>query len=382
MPRQPSLWPRYLTLSLIAFGALVALTLAAPSSTTDAAATTATAEAGSTRESFSFEANTLMVTNLVGGVEVLPAGGTAFEVEIRRFGADTGQPLSVHTHEGSTAELAVEFPVDRVRRYRYPDAGRFKTTLTLPLRHEGASSWLSMLFREFSSQSIEISDRRGEELWADLTIRVPRGKTLDLVLGAGKIQALGVVADLSLDSHAGPIDVSGVEGSVRADTGSGRITGDGLVGNVNFDTGSGAVTLRNTHGATIRIDTGSGTVILADVDGEKVDVDTGSGTVQGERLGADDLVIDTGSGGVEVSLVRVGGGSFVIDTGSGSVTLELPRDASARIEADTGSGGVRSNLEGATVHEKRRDYVSLTLGNGAAEIKIDTGSGSISLGYM
>jgi len=383
MPRPPRLWPRYLTLSLIAFAALVALSLAAPSSTTNVtSATTVVAEADSTRESFSLDADTLVVTNLVGGIEILPAGGANFEVEVRRVGKDADQQLRVHTREGSTAELAVEFPVDRTRRYRYPDAGRFKTTLTLPLRQENASSWLSRLFREFASDRIEVSDRSGEALWADLTIRVPRGKTLDLVLGAGKIRALGVVADLSLDSHAGPIEVAGVEGSVLADTGSGAITGNELVGNVNFDTGSGTVTLRNARGASIRIDTGSGFVNLADVDGKKLDVDTGSGTVRAERIGADDLVIDTGSGNVEVSLARLGSGTFELDTGSGSVELALPRDASAHIEADTGSGGVRMNLDGVTVHKKERSYVEATVGGGAAEVKIDTGSGSVTLDYV
>jgi hypothetical protein len=389
MQRKPSLWLGYLTLSLVAFGALVALTLAAPSpSTTSSTATAALVESSdpvpiSSGEPLAFSADTLVVTHLLGTVEVLPTAGSQFEVEVRFVGEGAEESLKVHTREGSTAEVAIQFPVDRVRKYRYTDAGRMTTQLTLPLRRDGESSGglVASLFRQLSGDRIEISDRRGTEMWADLTVRVPAGKTLDLVLGAGKIQAVGVEGDLSLDSHGGPITMTGLQGTIRADTGSGSISGEDLDGRINLDTGSGSISLRHARGPEVLIDTGSGSVKLANVDSERLLVDTGSGTVRGEALGADDLDIDTGSGGVEVELVRMGTGKFVVDTGSGTVNFRLPRGASARIVADTGSGGIRFDLEDAEVLHQERSNVLLSLGTGAAEVLLDTGSGSVTVGH-
>ena len=383
MHRQSVLWPRYLIVTLVAFAALVALTLAAPSEPASEAVREleATGIPHTPGETLSLGGETLVVTNLVGGIEILPADGSHFEVEIQ-FRGEAGDQLRALSKEGDTSEVAIEFPVDRVRKYRYPDAGRLQTSFTLPLRRQGSTDWVSMVFQELGSSRIHVSDRRGTAMWADLTVRVPQGKTLEVVLGVGKIEASGVVGDLRLDSHGGPIRVARVEGSVLADTGSGRIEGEEIHGRVNFDTGSGSVSLKGARGESVQIDTGSGTVTLVDVDSQRLHVDTGSGGVKGEQLGADDLRIDTGSGSVTAEFVRFGTGKFVFDTGSGGVRLGLPRGASARIEADTGSGGIGLDLDDATIQQKERDQVKLRLGEGAARVTIDTGSGPISIGYV
>ena len=100
----------------------------------------------------------------------------------------------------------------------------------------------------------------GLEVWADVTVGVPRGRELEVQHGVGRISAVDVKADLVLDSHAGPIEVTSVEGDVLCDTGSGSVKAHGVRGDLTADTGSGSVELvldRMGDGKFV-IDTGSG----------------------------------------------------------------------------------------------------------------------------
>jgi DUF4097 and DUF4098 domain-containing protein YvlB len=93
------------------------------------------------------------------------------------------------------------------------------------------------------------------------------------------------------------------------------------------------------------------------------------------------MKVDTGSGGIDVDLDAMGDGDYELETGSGSIELTLPQQASARIEGETGGGRVSVDLEGATIERMERDFVRLTVGDGSAHIKMDTGSGGIRISY-
>jgi len=88
---------------------------------------------------------------------------------------------------------------------------------------------------------IEVSgDGKGLEIWADVTVKVPKGRSLEVDHGTGRMEATDVEGDLSLDNASGDISASGIRGTLVADTGSGNVTAARIVG--RFSPTQGAAT--------------------------------------------------------------------------------------------------------------------------------------------
>jgi hypothetical protein len=327
-------------------------------------------------ERLSVSADTVVVRNLIGEIDIEGHGGSDFEIEVRVQGEDaTPERVQVRLDEGRRAEVSISFPLDESKRYVYPRLKGGKVSFGTD---DQGGSWLTRLFGGIGSNIKVAGGGSGLEIWADATVRVPAGSKIVIEHGVGTVRARDVEADLDLSTISGAVEVAAATGSVSVDTGSGHVSVEQVRGELHLDTGSGHVSVSDAQAKDVYVDTGSGRVELERVDGSTVHVDTGSGGVKARGVSADDLMIDTGSGSVTLQLDRMGAGEFMIDTGSGSIDLRLPPDASADLRADTGSGGIEFDLSGE--HRLRRvddDEVRLTIGGGAAEVMLDTGSGSI-----
>ena len=349
-------------------------------------------------ESYRFDAESLTVSSLIGKVDIGPATGSQFEVEVSVRGAD-GVPGNIKLEEstrGSRARLAVEFPVDEERRYVYPEFSRRRAQLWSAQR-SGAESLLGEILRSISGRRIRI-ERTGSglEAWADVTIRVPEGRALKVELGAGDIDVSDVAADLDLNTSAGSaaaadlsgdvkigvgsggVEVSDVRGRLALKTGSGKASLDGFEGSaLSIDTGSGSVAVTEVVADIVAIDTGSGGVTVDGVEAEKLVIDTGSGRVSVGSAECDAAVVDTGSGSVHLALKRMGSGRFLVDTGSGGIVMLVPDDLSARFDIDIGSGGIDVDVPITKTLHKSRGEMRFVVGDGAATVVLDTGSGSV-----
>lgn len=322
----------------------------------------------------SFQTDELVVTNLIGSVDIGGHSGRDFQVEVVIRGADADEDLIDVIFEHSRRPgVEVRFPLEDHHRYVYPELGRGSRTRFSLDRSRGFLGWLS------GNDSVEVrGSGNGLEIWADVRVLVPEGGRLVLRHGVGKTLAADVEGDLDLTSRSGSMAIENVEGDLIVDTGSGRVSVDRVRGaEVEIDTGSGSVVVFDVEAHRMSVDTGSGSVEAARFVGEDLVIDTGSGSVSAEEIDADSVKIDTGSGSVTLRLDRMGGGDFEIDTGSGGITLVLPPDASAEIEADTGSGGIDLDLEDAQIRSRDRDEVRLIVGGGDARVQLDTGSGGI-----
>ncbi|HVS14059.1 MAG TPA: DUF4097 family beta strand repeat-containing protein [Thermoanaerobaculia bacterium] len=331
-------------------------------------------------ERFDFDAESLALGNLIGAIDVEPATGSAFEVEVTVRGRDA-RPDSIRFERraGARASLEVVFPVATERRYVYPELGRGNSSFRLHADRD--RGWLRELIDAVASPEIRVSGSgSGLELWADVTVRVPAGGRLEVAHGVGKVSARAVDGELWLDVRSGGVDGEDLRGKVTVSTGSGAVTLDGVDGALLVDTGSGAVKVTGVRGPQVSVDTGSGRVVLEDVETGTLMVDTGSGSVSAERVRADSATIDTGSGSVVLALTEMGSGHFEIDTGSGSITLLLPSEASAEVLADTGSGGIQVDLPSVQTLHRERDEMHFRVGAGAAQVRLDTGSGAIRVG--
>lgn len=323
------------------------------------------------QEQHSVSGSEVAIYNLAGRVTVEPGSGSDVVVEIARGGSDADQLRietgSIRGHE----TLRVVYPSSRVvaafldgnheSKVRVRDDGTFSDNSD---RGQGSRVTVS-------------SDGNGLEAWADLTIRVPAGKTLAVYLAVGRLEASNLDGDIRLDTHGAPVTAQMITGSLNVDVGSGSVEVSDVTGELSVDTGSGSVRVNRVNGSVINIDTGSGSVRGSGLTAQNIDVDTGSGSIELDNVSADRLGMDTGSGGVDLTLTKAPT-DIDIDTGSGSVTIRSPQGLNASVDLETGSGSIESDFP-MTVRRHSRDHVQGTIGDGSGRIKIDTGSGSIRL---
>jgi hypothetical protein len=327
-------------------------------------------------ESFEFSGRSLSVANLIGEVTVEGHSGRSFEVTAHVRGSDAREGvIEFSTRNDARGELILTFPNES--RFVYPS---FRGDTTIKKRYLGRESGLREVIANITSSSIKISGRgSGTELWVDLLVKVPAGSKFEMRHGVGDIRATKVDGDLLLDSRSGSVEVSDVDGDVEVDTGSGHVLAAKIRGEVSIDTGSGKVEISDIDGREVEVDTGSGSVIATGIRTEALNIDTGSGRVVAENVQAESALIDTGSGSVRLELAEMGNGDFEIDTGSGSITLSIPDRASASVIADTGSGGIDIDVPAAGRIKTERDRAEFKIGSGAARVRLDTGSGSITV---
>lgn len=314
--------------------------------------------------------NDVAVYNLAGEVRVVRGSGSEVVVRIDRGGRDASS-LRIETGPiRGRSTLRVIYPDDEIV---YPQMGRGSNTQT-GVRSDGTFSDGGGGGRD----RVRISGRGdGLEAWADLVIEVPSGRSLEVYLATGEVEARDVDGDLLVDTGSGGVTAVDIAGSLDVDTGSGRVMVRGVDGNLRVDTGSGRVEVHDVRGQEIEVDTGSGGVRGSSLSADVVVIDTGSGSIELEAVTARDLLLDTGSGSIDVELTT-DVDRLDADTGSGSITIRAPADLGASVDIETGSGGIDLDFP-VEVRSVRRDRVRGTIGDGRGEISIDTGSGSVRL---
>jgi len=327
----------------------------------------------SAQERHVLSATSAVIWNLAGEVRVEPGTGSDVVVEVTRGGAD-GRKLVVTASGG---QLIVRYPDDEIvyRGRASNNESRWnRGSTTLNVRADGTfnGQWNGggrrTQVRTYGS---------GLEAHADLVVKVPRGKRVEVNLAVGAVDARDVDADMVLDVHSASVRTFGTKGRLMVDAGSGSTRVENAEGELEIDTGSGSTTVNGFRGARLSVDAGSGSVTARDVRAERFSVDVGSGSVAVDALTTEDLLIDTGSGGVRVELTDVPRRAE-IDTGSGGVTVSLPADAGAELDIDTGSGGISSDFAVA-MREFRRNEMRGKIGNGGGLIRVSTGSGGVRL---
>ncbi len=360
---------RRAALVLLTLGVLVAMVVLAVLANASLLAMTACAQTAPER--YVVHGTHIDVCDLAGEVRAVPGTGREVEVVVKRGGRDAGRLKVVAGERGDWSTLHVVYPGDRIV---YPRMQGGRTTVSVS-RDGCLGEPHGSPFR----RRVTISAHGfGTEAWADLEVRIPRGLTVALRLGAGEMTATGVDGDLTLDVASASVHTERTRGPLLVDTGSGGVTvRDHQGGDVLVDTGSGGVDIDGLRGERVKLDTGSGGVSAVNLEAEDLLVDTGSGSVEIEGVSAPAIAVDTGSGGVRLALTD-SPRSLLVDTGSGGVTILGPAELNAEIELETGSGSIQSDYSVALLH-KDHGYLRGTIGSGHGRIHVDTGSGSVSL---
>jgi lia operon protein LiaG len=305
------------------------------------------------------------IYNLVGTM-TLEGGSGDVTVDVVRHGGDAAQ-LRIERGEVRDREtLRVVYPADRV------SVPGLSGSTELRVRDDGT-------FGDGGGDAgrrVRIgSGGGGLAASADLRVRIPAGRIVEVYLAAGEVTVSNVDGELHLDTHSAPVRTSGTRGSLEIDVGSGRVEVADAEGDVSIDTGSGSVSATGVRGDALEIDTGSGSVTASDLGVSDLSIDTGSGSVSVSASSADEISIDTGSGGVTLALTS-NPTNVSIDTGSGSVTVTVPASFGAEVDLETSSGGIGSDFP-VTTNRIERDHLQGVIGSGAGRLTVETGSGSI-----
>ena len=328
--------------------------------------------------------DSVAIYNLVGELRVEGGSGSDVVVEVQRGSADAAK-LDIQSGPLRGREtLRIVYPDDVILM---PDWGRGWNT-TMHVRDDGTfgddNGWDEggRHHRGWSGEGHEVRitgrSRDGLEAFADLHVTVPKGKSVGLYLGVGKVFVTNVDGTIRVSVASADVAADRTRGSLRIQTGSGNVDLRTASGDVSLGTGSGDITVTGVDGSTLRLDTGSGNVTVRDGKATKVHVETGSGDIDVTSASGDELSFGTGSGAVDVALVSTFS-SLHIETGSGDVTLKVPPTLGAEVDLDTGSGDI--DLGGLTLQVRRieHDHVRGTLGDGKGRVSVETGSGNVHL---
>ena len=323
--------------------------------------------------SYTLSGDDITIWNPAGEVRIEPATGGAVTVDVTLVGPDAGQLSISDEPVGGRPSLRVLYPTTTIV---YPPMGRWSNTST-QIRKDGTWGSDRTSFSFMNRRITVKGGGNGTEAWADLVVRVPKGRKVSVYTLAGGGDIHNVDGDLRYDGGSGGARAEGCRGRLVLDLGSGEVEVVGFSGDLNVDTGSGSVQASGVRGSSVRLDTGSGGVTGDNIVTDDLLVDTGSGTVELGGVDAKRVRVDTGSGGVEIQLLHRSP-DVLIDTGSGSVRVSVPQDFSAKLHVETGSGGIRSELP-LTVDEKDHGTLRGTIGAGVGQLRVDTGSGSVSV---
>ena len=197
----------------------------------------------------------------------------------------------------------------------------------------------------------------GKRVSISYVITIPAGTETVASSGSGSISVVDIAAPVEVSAGSGSIRLENIGGAVEASTGSGTIRADGVAGAFDGSTGSGGIKMSQTAPGDVKVSTGSGSSELTGVVGA-VRANAGSGRIVVE-------------GNME--------GDWDLETGSGSIRVTLPADAAFDLEAESNSGGIDIDHPLTVQGKVSERHITGNVRGGGPLLKIDTGSGGVSV---
>jgi DUF4097 and DUF4098 domain-containing protein YvlB len=165
-----------------------------------------------------------------------------------------------------------------------------------------------------------------------------------------EVSAETVHGDIVIKGGAGAITAKSIQGEIIVEDAKGRISLSAVNESIRVTGAVGDITAENTNGD----------IIMTKVDAKSVEAGTVNGDVRYEGT--------------------VTSGPYRLATHNGDITMVLPETAGATFTVRTYNGDFSSNLPTKVVGEIRRGRrTTYTLGNGAADVELESFGGSIRL---
>jgi DUF4097 and DUF4098 domain-containing protein YvlB len=208
--------------------------------------------------------------------------------------------------------------------------------------------------------SISASGTMGPQGSVDYDITAPAWMPIKVEGTYNFVTMDGVQGEVFANTVRGDIVIKGGTGIITAKSVEGEVQVEGARGKVNVSSVNEKIKITDTSGE-ITADSVNGGITMTGIDSKSVDASTINGNIVFEGKLAD-------------------GGHYSFDTHNGDLSLGVPENANATFTIRTYQGSFSTDLplEGvsrADIQRGRR--VSTTLGNGSADVSLETFGGAI-----
>jgi len=210
--------------------------------------------------------------------------------------------------------------------------------------------------------SISASGTMGPQGSVDYDITAPGWMPIRTEGTYNSVTVDGVQGEVFASTVRGDITIKGGTGIITAKSIEGEIDVDGARGKVNVSSTNEKIKISNTSGE-ITAESVNGGITMTGIDSTSVDASTVNGNIVYEGRLADNghYSFGTHNGGLALGIPENVNATFTIRTYQGSFHTDLPLEGVSRGELQRG----------------RR--VTTTLGNGSADVRLETFGGSIRL---
>jgi len=186
-----------------------------------------------------------------------------------------------------------------------------------------------------------------------------------------------------------PVRVEGTYAFVTVDGAQNEVFANTVRGDVTIKGGSGVVTAKSIEGE-VHVERARGKVNVSSVNEKIVIADT-SGDITADSINGDVTMTGIDAKSVDVSTVNgdvvyegklLDGGHYSFGTHNGDLALGIPDNVNATFSLRTYRGSFSTDLplQGVTPKDLERGRrVTTTIGNGSADVTLETFGGSIRL---
>jgi DUF4097 and DUF4098 domain-containing protein YvlB len=224
-------------------------------------------------------------------------------------------------------------------------------------------------------------------------VYAPRMVSTMLRTSGGNVRLKELTGTQDFRTSGGNLDLDHLGGKVTGNTSGGNISIEDSKEDINLTTSGGNIEAINCSG-NLRLSTSGGNLRLRLLQGT-VNASTSGGNVEGEEVKGElsahtsggnvrlrdlscSLDASTSGGNVEVSMKELGK-YLTLNNSSGDIDLQLPQDKGLdlRIRGDKVKANSLNNFKG----EKNEDRIDGTMNGGGIPVKVDGGSGRVSLTF-
>ena len=357
-------------MKLRASAVVIGLTLLAPPIRASDAVRTIHAElSGADAASFQIE-------NLAGTMRILEGTGDLVTVvaTVHAESESLADAVRIERIAGNfeSATLRVRYPYDKVSTFRYQQPGYGGDWSLL-----GFGSWNTT---DYDGHRVRVSHNRGTTLYADLEVRVPRGRLrASFRQPVGRVEAEGVQGALHFSVDSADLRLRGLDGDIVLEGSSGDIRASDIRGSWKSEFSSGDCRLDGFDGDLFSFQAESGDLAARDVKARRVRTETSSGDVNISYADVEEFSAQASSGDVALRLQGSRLKAIDVTTSSGDVSLRLPSDEAFDARADLSSGDVTIGFSDVTEVRHGRRLLDYQHGTGGASIHVTTSSGDLTI---
>src|SRR2546426_2890996 len=210
-----------------------------------------------------------------------------------------------------------------------------------------------------SNVEVSASSRRG--IPGQVNYRITTPAWMPLVLS-------GIYTDVSVEGAKSEVSVETVQGDVNLHGGEGFIKLSSMQGAVNVDGAHGRLELSSVNQG----------VNVTDVEGE-ISIEAVNGDVVLERVRSSMVEAATVNGQVRYLGGILDGGRYRFASHNGDLDVAIPEHANATISVSTFNGEFASSFPVVLNETKRGKRFRFTIGDGSAQIDLETFQGAINL---